>query len=93
MFDDKWWMRPVQYTDGGNAGAPAEDAATQVSASELQTMVTVDEPDRPLRMESDRVEKMASKPVGGLRDNEPMVYRTGNPEAVFGLSDDDYLED
>jgi hypothetical protein len=81
MFYDKPWMRPMQYTDRNDAGAPVREAET----------ATEDTPagDVPLRMESDRVEKMAAKPANGLRDTTPLDYRTGNPEHVFGLDDDD----
>jgi hypothetical protein len=78
-FYDKPWMRPMQYTDSHNAGAPDREAAE----------ATEDEVPADLRMDSERVEKMAGKPAGSLRDTTPLDYRTGNPEHVFGLDDDD----
>jgi hypothetical protein len=76
----KPWARPPVYTD-----RPAD---TEPEAPSEPVFAAKSEPPAPLRGGPVRD---ASKPVGGSRDTEPLVYRRGNPSAVFGLDDEDEL--
>jgi hypothetical protein len=88
MLFDKPWMRPMQYTDDNNAGAPeSRDGAETESRPWPEDL-----DEHLLRMESNRMAKVDAKPTGPWVDNTPLRYRDGNPDQEFGLDDQDELE-
>jgi len=69
-----WYLRPVEYTDGGHDERQADDSAAE--ATELYRMVPVGD-------------RTAAKPPGGSTDAAPLDYSRGPHDKAFGVDDED----